>query len=344
LRKQLHAEHYAEQELGLDIWDWKIDKLIAISVDLAYKIGLHRILNLPLDSFCAYLEALADHYIATNSYHNFAHATDVLLVTCHLLHERNASSRMTQWEVAACFLAAHAHDVGHPGTNNHYQIAAKTPLGKKYGAVATLETYSVDLGQELLDEYHVLSHIAPQDRTAILSTFRSTILATDMAQHQPTCVALKHLPDDFYSQNYPPIRSGRPSVTTNGDCAHVLSLPALVVHAADLSGSSRQNAVIWLTRSLAVTREFVLQGDGERANHIPVTEAFDRVILQSEGLEGFRRRENDFTKGLVLPYYCELERVWNGIKPMRTATEQNLKGREELDRKFVSKMWGTIFT
>jgi hypothetical protein len=122
-----------------------------------------------------------------------------------------------------------------------------------------------------------------------------------------------------------------------------LSLPALLLHAADISGPSRKNVAIWLTRSLAVTREFVYQGDCERENRIPITEAFNREVLKSEGLDGFQRRENEFTKGLVLPYYREVERVWAGIKPLRVAIETNLTGWEEMDRKYVSKMWGTIF-
>lgn len=340
LRRHLHAEHYIEQQLGLDIWEWKLDKLIALSVDLAYRVGLHRTLNLPLLNFCSYLQALADQYIASNTYHNFAHATDVLLVLCHLLLPCGGSSKMTEWEVAACFLAAHAHDVGHPGTNNQYQIAAKTALGEKYGAAATLEFYSAELGQQLLDEYHILSNISPQDRAAVLSTFKLSILGTDMGQHHNICLALKLLPNDFYTQNYPPTRPGK---ATNGDSTHELSLPALLLHAADISGASRQNAEIWLTRSLAVIREFVSQGDSERANQIPVTASFDRQVLQPEGLEGFQRRENEFTEGFVLPYYRDLERVWIGIKPLRIATEQNLKTWEELDRKYVSRMWGTIF-
>ena len=340
IRKELRDQRYEEQQLGLDIWTWTRDQLIALSVDLAYRVGIHRTLDIPLNTFINSLEALADQYVPTNTYHNFTHATDVLLVLCHLLLECGGAAKMSEWEIAACFLAAHAHDVGHPGTNNRYQVAAKTPLGQKYGADATLEAYSADLGQQLLDEYGILSKISPQDRLAVLATFRSSILGTDMAQHHVTCQALRHLPDDFYSQNYPPKRPGRAS---NGDCTHALSLPALLLHAADISGPSRQGLTIWLTRSLAVTREFVYQGDCERKNHLPVTEAFDRLVLQSEGLDGFQRRENDFTRGLVLPYFRDVERVWSGIKPLRVAIEDNLGGWDLLDRKFVSKLWQGIF-
>jgi len=135
---------------------------------------------------------------------------------------------MSEWEIAACFLAAHAHDVGHPGTNNRYQVAAKTPLGQKYGADATLEAYSADLGQQLLDEYGILSKISPQDRLAVLSTFRSSILGTDMAQHHVTCQALRHLPDDFYSQNYPQNAQGG---LATGIVPMPCRYPALLLHA-----------------------------------------------------------------------------------------------------------------
>jgi hypothetical protein len=250
---------------------------------------------------------------------------------------------MTKWDVAACFLAAHAHDVGHPGTNNQYQIAAKTALGKKYGAAATLEAYSADLGEQLLDESHILSNISLEDRAAVISTFTLTILGTDMAQHYATCLALKQLPDDYYTQNYPSKRPGRAVTEKNGDLTHALSFPALLLHAADISGPSRQNVTIWLTRSLAVTREFVYQGDCERKNQIPVTESFDRQVLQPEGLDGFQRRETEFTRGLVLPYFRDVERVWNGMKPLRVAIEENLREWEALDKVYVSRKWVDIF-
>jgi 3'5'-cyclic nucleotide phosphodiesterase len=305
-------------------------------------VGLHRTLQCPLDTFVRYCQALADRYVSTNTYHNFTHATDVLLVFCHLVLECGGARRMTDLEVTASFLAAHAHDVGHPGTNNQYQVAAKTPLGDKYGKNATLETYSVDLGEELLEQYHVLAAIPPQDRSLLLAVFRSTILGTDMGQHQTTCLALRHLPTDFYTHNYPPKRPGRS--TTNGDTTHALSLPALLVHAADLSGPSRQKIPIWITRSLAVTREFVYQGDCEREMRLPVTSAFDRRVLLPEGLEGFQRRENEFTKGVILPYYRDVERVWAGIRPLRVAIETNLRGWEKgLDMGNLKNSWMGIF-
>jgi len=248
---------------------------------------------------------------------------------------------MSDLEAAAVFLAAHAHDVGHPGTNNRYQVSAQTSLGNKYGANATLEAYSADLGQELLDKHQMLSNIDPCDRLMVLSVFRSSILGTDMAQHYTTSAALRHLPADFYIQDYPPKRPGRTQV--NGDHAHALSLPALILHAADISGPCRQDVAMWLTRSLAVTREFIYQGDCERKNGLAITESFNRDVLLAEGLDGFKRREIEFTKGLVLPYYRDVERVWNGIAPLRAAIEENLQQWEQLDRDSLSRMWSAIF-
>ena len=248
---------------------------------------------------------------------------------------------MNEYEASAVFLAAHAHDVGHPGTNNSYQISAQTSLGDKYGANATLEAYSADLGQELLDQHKVLSNIDPRDRLTVLSVFRSSILGTDMAQHNTTCLALRHLPADFYTQDYPPKRPGRTQV--NGNYTHALSLPALIVHAADISGPCRQNVAIWLTRSIAVTREFIYQGDCEKKKGLAITEGFDRDILLSEGLDGFKRREIAFTKGLVLAYYRDLERVWKGIAPLRKAIEDNLQQYQNMDPASLSRMWQAIF-
>ena len=163
-----------------------------------------------------------------------------------------------------------------------------------------------------------------------------------MAQHQATCVALRRLPTNFYTHSYPP----KQHRLTNGDSSpttHALSLPALLVHAADISGPSRTDVTIWLKRSLAVTREFVYQGDREREHCLPVTASFDRRVLQPEGLEGFQRREIEFTSLVVLPYYLDLERVWNGIRPLRVAIENNLREWEQLDKTNLMNLWIGIF-
>jgi 3'5'-cyclic nucleotide phosphodiesterase len=313
-----------------------------LSINLAQRIGLHHTLHLSLSTYVSYIEALADAYYDSNSYHNFTHATDVLLVICHLLLRCGARQHMSQWEEVACFLAAHAHDVGHPGTNNKFQVLAKTSLGTKYGTQATLEVYSADLGEELLLKHGVLDSIDPVNRAKVLSVFRSSILATDMAQHVPTCLALRHLPADLFGTDYP-LKHSPQTNATNGDYVHALSLPALLLHAADISGSCREGITPWYTRSFAVAREFIYQGDCERANRIPVTESFDRQILLSEGLDGFQRREKDFTKDLVLPYYKDVERVWNGMSPLRSAIETNLAAWEDLDKELLTKTWKDIF-
>jgi len=47
IRKELRDQRYEEQQLGLDIWTWTRDQLIALSVDLAYRVGIHRTLDIP---------------------------------------------------------------------------------------------------------------------------------------------------------------------------------------------------------------------------------------------------------------------------------------------------------
>lgn len=46
---------------------------------------------------------------------------------------------LTKIDVIAMFLAAIAHDLNHPGMNNHYEIKTKSKISQIYGEKSTLE-------------------------------------------------------------------------------------------------------------------------------------------------------------------------------------------------------------
>ena len=123
-----------------------------------------------------------------NPYHNAWHGADVL----HTMHiffstESNVAfmRSMTSMEIFTSLLAAAAHDIGHPGTTNSFQIRANAGVAKRYNDQSVLEHYHCHslfriLGQE---RFNILEDFSAKQRHTFRRHVITMILATDMARH-----------------------------------------------------------------------------------------------------------------------------------------------------------------
>jgi hypothetical protein len=106
-------------------------------------------------------------YHATNSYHNFYHAVDVLQSMYYLvsrmgfLHKHPSTptttshlhNRITPIDVLALFLICIGHDLGHPGVTNAFMINASTSLSLLFNDISVLESYHAMLLYRLIKTY-----------------------------------------------------------------------------------------------------------------------------------------------------------------------------------------------
>eukprot|EP00956_Cyclotella_meneghiniana_P020442 scaffold36198_cov43-Cyclotella_meneghiniana.AAC.1 len=93
---------------------------------------------------------------------------------------KNAMSRLDMYSM---LLAAAAHDVGHPGTNNLYQINAQTHLAITYNDKSPLESMHASKASQLIKQSGLLDHISSEQRSSVRARMISAILATDMSLH-----------------------------------------------------------------------------------------------------------------------------------------------------------------
>jgi hypothetical protein len=75
-----------------------------------------------------------------NSYHNSTHAADVLHAIYFFISQLDLCSKLSVEDVFACFIAAVIHDVDHPGYNNSFLIATRSPLAIRYNDMSVAFT------------------------------------------------------------------------------------------------------------------------------------------------------------------------------------------------------------
>jgi len=198
---------------------------------------------------------------------------------------------------AACIAAA-AHDVGHPGTNNAFNVNAKTSFALTHNDDSCLERYhSATLFETALQdpEANIFSGFSTEDYKSVRSSMIEMILSTDNAVHMQLVEKFKAAPwgsrgprssrgrsgttDSAYAGNSSASdcdepgegggsgRAARASTLGSGGGSEAapntqLALNTLL-HAADIGSSSKQWDLYmkWTDRLFI---EFWKQGDEEK--------------------------------------------------------------------------------
>ena len=236
------------------------------------------------------------------AYHNSTHAADVV----HMMHllcrprpneDPDAAFFQPKALFAACIAAA-AHDVGHPGTNNAFNVNAKTSFALTHNDDSCLERYhSATLFETALQdpEANIFSGFSTEDYKSVRSSMIEMILSTDNAVHMQLVEKFKAAPwgsrgprssrgrsgttDSAYAGNSSASdcdepgegggsgRAARASTLGSGGGSEAapntqLALNTLL-HAADIGSSSKQWDLYmkWTDRLFI---EFWKQGDEEK--------------------------------------------------------------------------------
>lgn len=121
-------------------------------------------------------------YHDTNPYHNSVHAADVTQAMHCFIQEKSIGPYLTKMETMCAILAAVAHDLDHPGVNQHFLIATNSHLASLYNNLSVLESHHWRFAISCLKESHVFDHFNPAEWNTIRHLLKSLILATDITQ------------------------------------------------------------------------------------------------------------------------------------------------------------------
>ncbi|KAI7852505.1 hypothetical protein BDC45DRAFT_466054 [Circinella umbellata] len=157
----------------------------------AERLGVYRTLDITPSEFLDFLIDVDLGY-HVNPYHSFYHAADVAIVIYHMLFQFDVLSYLSRIDVAALFIAALCHDIGHPGCNNNYQVNLQTQLAIRYNNKSVLESYSCTLAMDLISKHKLLRNvervsskhtILPTTEDQMRTSIVKMILSTDMVFH-----------------------------------------------------------------------------------------------------------------------------------------------------------------
>ncbi|CAH1179104.1 unnamed protein product [Phaedon cochleariae] len=252
---------------------------------------------------------IEEGYHSTNPYHNSIHATDVTQAMHCFLQEDKIRQHVTPLEIMASLIGAVAHDLDHPGVNQHFLISTSNHLAILYQNKSVLENHHWRSAIGCLLESGLAEQLRPY-RTELEQQIRELILATDINRQPEFLTRFKrHLDEDSLD-----LRMSE----------HRLFIMQIALKCADISNPTRPWDISrkW---SLKVCDEFFRQGEFERQLNLPVTSICDR---QSTSVA---RIQVGFFKIVVTPLFTEWHRFMHSrlsTRMMRTLEENQRRWRE----------------
>lgn len=214
-----------------------------------------------------FLRELESGYLDV-AYHNNYHAADVVQ-SMHVYFSSSKFNKLILLEdILAGLVAAAIHDVGHPGNNNHFEIAAFSPLAVAYNDRSVLENFHLATGFRILQksECNIFCKLSLSDRRKLRESIISMVLATDMQQHMHLVAKLEATIEQKRAMN---------TWFSANDLDDRRTLLNISIHTADISTAAKKLPVAleWAHR---IHEEFWIQGDKERRLNLPVTAVMDR--------------------------------------------------------------------
>ena len=242
--------------------------LVCLSTHIFTKLDLFDHFNIPKRTFVNFMTRIEETYIASNPYHNAIHGADVLQNLFAFINKESFSKSISSLDILVALVAGAVHDVGHPGTNNQYQVATRSDLAVLYNDRSVLENHHVAETFRIMNEpgCDILSGLTDEQRKEARETMIVMVLATDMSQHlevvssmQTAIATKKEANESFHSDS-------------REDASICLQM---ALHCADVANPTKPLSLYsqWVDR---ITKEWYIQGDMEREAGLPVSPLMDR--------------------------------------------------------------------
>jgi hypothetical protein len=268
-------------------------------------MGLIKKWKIPADVLVRFVLMVKNGY-RNPPYHNWMHAFSVahfcysLYKTCHNF------DFLEEMEVLSLLVSTLCHDLDHRGTNNAFQVSAKSSIAALYSSEGSVmerhhfaQTLCI-LNAEGCNIFQNLSHVQYSE---VLDLIRDNILATDLSHHLRIVSHLEALSEIGYERSNP-------------DHRHLIL--CLLMTACDLSACTKTWKAAKDVADL-IYAEFFSQGDLERALGVQPMEMMDRERACIPELQ------LNFLDFIVIPAYRLLGRL---LPETSDVLDRTLYGRE----------------
>jgi len=293
----------------LSSWDWDIFAYAPTDSSALFPVvyrcftahvDLLAMYRIPLDVFAAWLHQVHAEYFE-NPFHNFHHAVDVLQSVFSMVTRMGARAVLTPLDTMGLFVAALCHDLRHPGLNNAFHVAARTPLALLYNDQSVLEHHHAASTFRMLEKVslNIFANLTPIEYRTVRQRITQGILSTDMQIHFGLIEKFNTVIEELAKMEEAAVADGsfnRTSPTLSSSSSflpvpHFSAIPDssrstifnALLHACDISNPAKP----WhLQRkwSDAVLAEFLHQGDMERQRGLPISPNCDRTNTDQSSL------------------------------------------------------------
>lgn len=299
-----------------DIFAVEQSQLTAVAMEIFVRSRTVQELGIPTDALTAFISRVSKRYRAMNPYHNFRHAVDVTQTMFTLLHTPLGAA-LSHLDRFSLLVASLCHDLDHPAQDNMYQINTRNKLAITYNDKSVLENHHA------AETFRIIAH-KPSNITRDFSdlqwkSFRKTvialILATDMTSHfslvgqLDTVLANGHVTPQHTTVSPAAGTAADPTVTATVPAGVVpespeehLMLLQVLLHSSDISNPCKEWVAARLWSDL-ILKEFLAQGDLERAAGLPVSPNGDRNTMHQATLS------LNFIDFIVAPLFVSLRRL-----------------------------------
>ena len=251
--------------VSFDVFAYDESDLIDALLAMSFQLGIVETFNVQVATLHRFFAAVCQSYRDT-PYHNFHHACDVTHGLYLILRRLDEDNTFEPLHLFALFVAAICHDLEHPGLNNRYMTLTHSDLAIRYNYRSVLEQHHCSCAVRILS--HPDSNILASLSLAEVNEFRdivvSSILATDMAFHGDF---VRRVTERLEAMDVSDFKG-----LSSDDRQLVFSI---LLKSADISNITRPFPLArrW---GEALHQEFLLQGDLERSQSLPLLDFMDR--------------------------------------------------------------------
>jgi hypothetical protein len=286
-----------EKDIDESIYqDWSYDTLALKSKErlalMMKMFDLHlTAFSINREKFFTFSCALKHHYNKNkNPFHNFDHGVSVAFSANYfLLKTPQFTEKLDRPIHFAFILACFAHDVGHTGKNNNYEIHSRSKLALRYNDRSPLEQHHLAKMFSIVYKHkiNIFESFSIDTFNEIRYIIIECILATDMKVHFSLLAKFNNIVENNEKISPKEMKE--------------LSL-CMLIHAADISGSTKR---VDLARkwSELIAEEFTNQYALEIEQKLPVTSYFKDLHLPIN----FYKSELGFLNFIVKPLYLSLK-------------------------------------
>ena len=291
--------------------EWNGIGLFKIAFYVFDQLHLLETFKITNELFFTFLFKLRESYNEP-PYHNWIHAIDVLQYFIYQIRTCGFEKVLTSLELLSICVAAIAHDAGHEGFNNVYNVNAQTPLGILFKDQSVMETHHCTVIIRIIsdEESNIFRAISEPDRRRVWGWIIKMILATDMALH----FKIVKNANDVMDQG--PINLANDS--------HRVMAMTILMKVSDISNVSRPFAIAdqWCD---VLCEEFWRQGDYERERGMELSSP-----LNDRNGGNKAQGQIGFYNFICLPLYRAIARVFPELEVNVQAVESNLNRWKEI--------------